>query len=454
MSLIQDATAPSAPQVRRDFVPKADYSEQFHRLEMERIWPRVWQVACREEEIPEVGDYVNYEIGHESILVVRSAPGTIRAFYNVCPHRGRRLRDDARGNLSLIFCGYHAWTFDLDGKPATIPSREDWKGCPASSDEDFSLNQVKADTWAGWVWINMDPDCEPLLNYLGPLPERLDALEWEHCRIRSYQTIIFPINWKVAIEAFVEPYHVVGTHPQLLRWGHGRAAGLEEYLAPGYRHGGHTGARSYTFDERAEFKDPREYIASSALNTYHQLHGVYHEEGKRAAQRLLDEVPAGLTLQEASARYAALRREEIIKSGARFPESVTADHLRVIEWLIFPNSSVLTTVEGAFWYRSRPNGDDPNLTIFDIYSLGRFAPGKEPKVSQEFYQTLAEFKGKNPILEQDFSNMIAVQKGIRSRGWKGARPNPIEESNVSNFHRVLHSYVYGMDEWGGVAAER
>lgn len=85
------------PIVRRDFVRVSDYSPEFHRLEMERVWPKVWQVACRLEEIAEVGDYVNYEIGRESILVVRSTQDKIRAFYNVCPHRGRRLRDDERG---------------------------------------------------------------------------------------------------------------------------------------------------------------------------------------------------------------------------------------------------------------------------------------------------------------------------------------------------------------------
>jgi phenylpropionate dioxygenase-like ring-hydroxylating dioxygenase large terminal subunit len=99
---------PAAPQVRRDYVPAADYSPEFHRKEIELLWPRVWQPASRLEEIPEVGDYVNYEIGEESILVLRSAPGTVKAFYNVCPHRGRRLRDDERGNVGIIFCGYHA----------------------------------------------------------------------------------------------------------------------------------------------------------------------------------------------------------------------------------------------------------------------------------------------------------------------------------------------------------
>jgi phenylpropionate dioxygenase-like ring-hydroxylating dioxygenase large terminal subunit len=441
MSVGQDEKGPPEQTVRRDFVPASDYSAEFHRLEMERVWPRVWQIACREEEIPNVGDYVNYEIGGESILVIR-APASIKAFYNVCTHRGRRLRDDARGHVRSLYCRYHAWTFDLDGEVSSIPGEDGWSGCPQFSKDDLSLSPVKVDTWAGWVWINMNPESEALQEYLAPLPETLDAFEWDLCRIRSYQTIIFPINWKVAIEAFVEPYHVVGTHPQLLRWGHGAAAPLDA----GPRHGAHSGARDYKFDDDAEFKDPRQYVFTSAENTYNNLHGLYHDEGLKAARRLLTEVPEGATLKEVQTRFAQFRREEIIKSGARYPENLTQAHQKAIEWLIFPNSSVLPTVEGAFWYRSRPNGDDPNSTIFDVWSLGRYAPGKEPAVEQEIYESPEAFKGKNPILEQDFSNMIAVHKGTRSRGWKGARPNPIEENNIYNIHRVLHEYIYGISQ--------
>ncbi len=433
--------------VRLDHVPVSDYSEEFHKLEVERIWPRTWQVACREQELREVGDYVNYEIGNESILVVRSAPDKIRAFYNVCPHRGRRLRDDERGNHGMIFCGYHAWTFDLDGKPTTIPGREDWQNCPAFDDKDLALQRVACDTWGGWVWINMDPECQTLLEYLGPIDDRLGRYEWEHARIRSHQTIIFPVNWKVAIEAFVEPYHVVATHPQLLRWGHGKATPTEEYLKPEFIHAGHYGGRRYEFNEEAEFQDVREYLYTSAYNTYHTLHGLYHEEGLRAAERVRDEGPEGMTLQEASALLSKFRREEIIAKGAKYPEGVTPHDSSIIEWLLFPNSSVLTTVEGAFWYRARPNGDDPNSCIFQIIVLGRYAPGKEPDFEYEFYPTLESFKGRNPILEQDFSNLVAVQKGLKSRAFKAARPNPAQESQVGNFHRVLHKYVYGNDDF-------
>ena len=161
------------------------------------------------------------------------------------------------------------------------------------------------------------------------------------------------------------------------------------------------------------------------------------------ARRVRDECPPGMTLAEARSRLAQFRREEIIRSGARYPEKLTPAHQVPTEVQVFPNASFLPTVEGAFCYRSRPNGDDPDSTLFDIWSLGRYAPGKEPKPEHEFYPTLESFKGKNGILEQDFANMVAVHKGMRSRGFRAARPNPIQESNVSNIHRVLHEFMFG-----------
>ena len=442
MTVMQDIRPQAGSKLRPDFIPPSDYSPEFHKLEMERLWPRAWQIACREEEIPNVGDYVNYEIGHESILVVRNAAGGSKAFYNVCPHRGRRLRDDACGKVAKIFCRYHAWTFDLDGNVISIPDESDWKGCPDSSREALSLSPVKSDTWAGFVWINMDPDCEPLHEFLTPLPKELDPYEWDKCRMRSYQTLIFPINWKVALEAFVEGYHLTGTHPQLLRFGKPYLPGVTECMGPGQRHAPHLGHRDYPFDEKSEFKDPREYVYEDFLTIYNTLHGLVHEEGARATERVRNELPAGVTLHEIYAHYGKFLKEEYAKSGVTLPD-LSSVRQGVTEWQIFPNCSVLPTPEGAFWYRARPNGDDPDSTIFDIWSLGRFAPGKEPKVEHEIYTNLADFKGKNPILEQDFSNMLAVHKGTRSRGWKGARPSPVQESNVYNLHRVLHEFMFG-----------
>src|SRR5688572_21250481 len=203
--------------VRDDgFVPKERYtSREFVDLEMERLWPRVWQVACREEELPSVGDYVEYVIGDQSILVVRSAPDSITASYNACLHRGTRLAS-GRGHLAdeRIRCRFHAWEYALDGRLTHVVDRDEFGPMP----EGLRLPEVKVGRWGGFVFVNLDPDAEPLLDFLDPLPQLLAPYRMEDMRLRSYLTTFLPANWKVVVDAFNEAYHVQGTHTQILPW--------------------------------------------------------------------------------------------------------------------------------------------------------------------------------------------------------------------------------------------
>ena len=146
------------------YSPEAYISEEYARAERDKLWRKVWQMAGRLEDIPEVGNYLSYEILDDSVLIVRTAPDRIRAYHNVCPHRGRRLVDtpqgakNARGTRNQFICGYHGWRFNLEGVNTHVPYKEDWQG--ALTDECAGLSQVNVDTWGGWVWINMDRDCE------------------------------------------------------------------------------------------------------------------------------------------------------------------------------------------------------------------------------------------------------------------------------------------------------
>src|SRR5882724_4149370 len=109
-------------------------SREYAEAEADRLWAKVWQMAGRVEEVPNVGDYITYEIGHDSILIVRSAPDTLKAYHNVCPHRGRRLvstvpgDNRACGNKRSFVCPFHGWTFDLGGKNTFVLDPQDWKG--------------------------------------------------------------------------------------------------------------------------------------------------------------------------------------------------------------------------------------------------------------------------------------------------------------------------------------
>src|SRR5580658_7116993 len=115
MRSVTSAPVASAPQGLVVIPTEAYLSEQYARAEKDKLWSKVWQIACRIEELPKVGDYVTYDILDESIIVVRSAPERISAYYNVCQHRGRRLLD-GRGQTRQIRCPFHGWMWNLDGK--------------------------------------------------------------------------------------------------------------------------------------------------------------------------------------------------------------------------------------------------------------------------------------------------------------------------------------------------
>lgn len=444
------ATAELDSMVRPDFVPKEAYiSSEFVQLEKRQVWSRVWQVACREEEIPNVGDYVTYDVSAESIIVVRTAKDRISAYFNACTHRGRTLTSGV-GRTMQFTCRFHGWRFNLDGSCAFVLDRKDWGD--SLRDEDINLTSVPVDTWAGFVFVNPDPAAEPLRDYLGDVAHIIDPFEIEKMRYRWYKTVVVKCNWKVALEAFNEGYHVAQTHPQLLaRFGddytysraHGRHSMFGYY--PENRPYGAPSPRTglpMPDDHRPGFIGAMGQIED-------ELKAITTERGYRAATRLMTEVPAESPPGEVIMKAMQFQAEAAIAEGAGWPNLTMENFLRSgTDWHVFPNLIWLQAPDGVLAYRARPNGDDPHSCIYDIWSLVRYAPGTEPALKREFYPLSPE--GKPPgeeivgkILTQDFANMSEVQKGMRSNGFRGSRTNPKQEIPVSNFHRVLHEYVSG-----------
>jgi phenylpropionate dioxygenase-like ring-hydroxylating dioxygenase large terminal subunit len=147
---MHDSNLASKPEIRIDCVPADAYtSPDYVQLENEKLWPRVWLMACREEQFKKVGDYVTFEIGRESFLFVKTAD-KIKAYFNVCQHRGRRLKDFLSGNTApLIHCPFHGWRYNLDGSIHKIYSRADWEGCADFTDEDMRLFSPRSAIPAG-----------------------------------------------------------------------------------------------------------------------------------------------------------------------------------------------------------------------------------------------------------------------------------------------------------------
>jgi phenylpropionate dioxygenase-like ring-hydroxylating dioxygenase large terminal subunit len=428
-------------EVRDDYIPASDYySREFAEMENELLWPRVWQMACREEDIPKVGDFSTYDIVDDSIIVIRTAPDEIKAYHNSCPHRGRRLTEGC-GHTPRFHCRFHGWQFGLDGAPLVVVDREDWGD--RLKDEDISLMPVKTGRWGGWVYINMDPDCESLETFLEPARAVLDPLDMGGLRYHWVKSAIVPCNWKTILGMFNEGYHLQQVHRQVLRFQddvgashvHGRH-GMFEYwdsLPPGIP--------SRRLGEPAP-DDIRPGLHDYIVEYAETLWCAHPITMMGAAQRMMDEVPAGTPVEEVLMKVMQFTMEEAVGKGIQIP-AVTPEQIQQVgvDWHLFPNQVLLPGPLTCLAYRSRPNGRDPESAIFDVFSLLRYPPRQEPRVAPEWSDDLTDESFWPPILIQDFDNIKLVQKGQKSRGFRGARPNPKQESALSNFHRSLREFM-------------
>jgi phenylpropionate dioxygenase-like ring-hydroxylating dioxygenase large terminal subunit len=442
------------------FPAEAYISRDYAEAEAERLWSRVWQQAGRVEEIPEVGSYITYNIGHDSILIVRTAVDAIRAYHNVCPHRGRRLvgnncggghgllpqskgEHSACGRQGSFACPYHAWTFNLDGKATHILDKEDWQG--ALTDERTGLELVQVDTWGGWIWINMDPAAGPLRQYLEPVATLLDPFEFDKMRYRFRLWGVFDCNWKVALEAFLEPYHVAGTHPQLTKYGDfyawSKALGL--HGNDGYdtkEHSDDGTAAKTTVHRAAKGDDARLTIARMQQEFWETIGASTTETLVKAAQRLADELPAGTPPHEVHHHWIERAKADDAARGVDWP-AISDDEMAAagLALSIFPNMNLIPGPTFSLYYRVRPYGTDPDKCIYEAVALDRFPPGEEPRTEWVFAeQDLAAWPH---VIAQDISNMVEMQRGLKSRGFRGNLPNPWQERKVTNLHRGLSRFM-------------
>lgn len=439
---------------------EAYVSREYAEAEADRLWPKVWQQAGRVEEIPEVGNYITYNICYDSILIVRSAPDTIMAYHNVCPHRGRRLvgnncggghgvlpqskgEHSACGRQGSFTCNYHAWTFNLEGQATYILDKEDWQG--TLTEYRTGLTPVQVDTWGGWIWINMDPNAIPLRQYLEPIASLLDPFEFDKMRYRFRQWGVFDCNWKVALEAFLEPYHVAGTHPQLTKYGDfyawSKALGL--HGNDGYDTKDHSqddSAAKTTVHRAAKGDDARLTIARMQQEFWDTIGASTTETLVKAAHRLVEELPEGTPAHEVHHHWIESAKADDAARGVNWPQ-ISDDQMAAagLALSIFPNMNLIPGPTFSLYYRVRPHGTDPDKCIYEAVALDRFPEGEEPKTEWVFAEQ--DLDAWPHVIAQDISNMVEVQRGLKSRGFRGNLPNPWQERKVTNLHRNLARYM-------------
>ena len=145
------------PDLGQERISKQRYtSRAYMEAEQRDLWPHVWLLAGFESDLPEPGSYFTHEVGRESVVVLRQEDGEIRAFHNVCMHRGNRLIEPGMGKVRGITCLFHAWRYGIDGRLEEVLDEASFpQGCPR---ETLSLRPVRCEPWGGFVWINLDPD--------------------------------------------------------------------------------------------------------------------------------------------------------------------------------------------------------------------------------------------------------------------------------------------------------
>ena len=447
-------TVPQQWRLGPDFVPRGRYVDRtFLELEYERLFTRIWQMACREEEVPAVGSFLEYTIGDQSFLIVRVAPDEIRAYYNACIHRGARL-GRGTGRVKELRCPFHGWRYALDGRCTFIHLEEEFAPRPAAEKR---LREVRCERWGGWVFINPDPAAPPLLEWLDPIPQLVGPWRLEEMRYLWHKRTILPANWKTAIDAFIEGYHTPGTHPQYSRFKEGTAPSTRPLDPSEFKDGMWTPTLTYRNHSRfifgirelGEVGRPHAPVSAEALANnviYHvdQLRSLNTSHDERAVRELLEKgIAPG---ENPYPEFVRLRRKHTEAAGVRWvelsPEQLDAGQG---DWHVFPTLVILLEAGCALGYRSLPNGLDPDSCIFDVWSIERFPEGKAPHVELEFFERWEEgdFGG---VLEQDFRNMSDVTAGLHQRGFAGHWINQKQETSVHNAHRIADRFLFGTQD--------
>ncbi len=408
-------------------------SREWHLLEKERLWKRVWQFACREEHIPNAGDHIVYDIAGLSFIVIRTQSGAIKSYPNACLHRGRRLKD-YEGNCSELRCPFHGFAWTLEGALADVPAGWDFPHVEARRDDDFHLPECKVATWAGFVFINPDPDAAPFEDFVGELAEQFEIWDLGNRFVEAHVTKVIAANWKIAQEAFCEAYHVNATHPQILN-------SL-----------GDTNSQVDIWDNCARVITPG--------GTFSPLLGSQSPSESEIIRAMLDvrvdqeaplSVPEGSTARAVAAAAARHRWRPIV--GDRVDQMSDAEMMDSIDYTLFPNFHPW----GAFnriVYRFRPNGDDHRSSIMEVLFLSPFSGERPPpaKVRElgvdEPWTTAVELGMLGKVFDQDVFNMSKVQLGLETTFKPGITLANYQESKVRWLHHLLGQWV-GDEHWMG-----
>ncbi len=404
----------------------------YAKKELNTLWKKTWQFACREEHIPEVGDYYVYDLERYSFIVTRVAANEIRAYYNACLHRGTKLRaSGTEGCANEFRCPFHGWSWNIDGSCKNVVC--DWD-FPHIEKEKMCLPEAKVETLGGFVFINMDKDTLSLAEYIGPeAMSQITKWKLEDRYIVAHVTKVIPANWKLTMEAFMEAYHVLETHPQ---------------VAPS------NGDANSQYDVYGEH-----------VNRFISTLGVVspHLKGRISEQDVLDQFTVGdsSVLEGADRKLkegetARQRMADMMRS--MFEQATNTDLSNVSDselldcfsYTVFPNTFLFPGISLPMVYRFRPVKGDHRKCLYEVFFL-RPVPkdGERPEpaceVRLEEHQSFTEAEGMDPgfgaILDQDTENLLLEQEGLEAACKPGITLGNYQEIRIRHFENTIDKYV-------------
>jgi|KBSSwiStaDraftv2_1062776.scaffolds.fasta_scaffold00367_9 phenylpropionate dioxygenase-like ring-hydroxylating dioxygenase large terminal subunit len=429
----------------RSYIPRERYFDKdFFELENTKLWPHVWQMACRLEEIPNVGDYMEYWVAQYSVIVVRSGRDEIKAFQNQCRHRGTQLAQGCgsfRGGQ--IVCPFHAWRWRINGTPSTPMYGHQGFEDRVMNPADLALVECQVATWAGCVFINMDLKAPPLQDFLAPVPENLDPLLLENMRVNWWKGVRLKANWKLALEAFMEGWHVRGTHTQLTGDA-GDAFPNPHDFQRSYPNGHQSLAKDPNADRKGSIKNSMGLSASSEADTAISFMKMLHEQLN--SHVLAKDIHVAESLRKcAPGEFSTRFIDELYAwndaAGIRLPDRDVIDRWGS-QWSIFPNFKFHPLYGNSIAYRARPDSDDPGHCFFEMWSL-TLQPddydGGRATIDGEF--DLNDEENWPLIARQDYTNIERQQRGLRMPGLPATRLAAKYEDGIANSHLVIDEYL-------------
>jgi nitrite reductase/ring-hydroxylating ferredoxin subunit len=410
-------------------------SPDFFAQEVERMWPRVWQFAAREEEMPVSGDFVVYENVGRSYLLVRQEDGSVRAFHNVCLHRGRKLRT-ASGSAAKFKCPFHGFTWNLNGSLAEIPCRWDFSHL---KDRDMALPEAIVGRWGGYIFVRESAEGPSLEEYLAPLPAHFTRWKHEQCYTALWVAKVVPANWKITAEAFMEAWHSLVTHPQLLPFTGDANSAYNNF-------GDHVNVNLVPFGVMSPHVNPagknQQWIVDEFVKFSGRSADNYDPEKDSFNVRVPEGVGARLALGN-SLRAAATAQYGYDHSAATDSEMCDA-----LVYNVFPNFAPWGGFMPNIVYRWRP-WPDQDRTLMEVRILMRVPPGQpvpravpmtlipedQPWASQK---SLGALGG---VFDQDMDNIPYVHEGLKASKSGLVQLGDYQEIRIRHFHQTLDKYL-------------